>query len=95
MKAIGISSSGRESAYSKTIVKDILVESGIDYEMINLAALNISGCLGCLKCAIDNKCVQKDDFQGVIDKIMEADALVFGGANYYGMLNAIGHANLQ
>jgi len=92
MKAIGISSSGRGAAYSKTIVKEILEESGSDYEMIYLANLNIKGCLGCLKCAPTNRCIQNDDFQSVVDKIYEADALVFGGANYYGMLNAIGHA---
>ena len=92
MKIIGISSSGRKNAYSKRIVIDILEESGIEYEMINLAALDIGGCLGCLKCASNNKCVQKDDFQEVVDKIIDADALVFGGGNYYGMLNAIGHA---
>ena len=92
MKAIGISSTGRKKAYSKIIVKDILEESGLEYEMINLAELNIRGCLGCLKCASNNVCVQNDDFQGVVDKILEADALVFGGGNYYGMLNAIGHA---
>ena len=92
MKAIGISSSGRKAAFSKIIVKDILEVSGVEYEMIHLAALNIKGCLGCLKCAGTNRCVQKDDFQGVIDKIHAADALVFGGGNYYGMLNAIGHA---
>jgi len=91
MKAIGISSSGRKAGYSKIIVKDILEESGIDYEMIHLAELNIKGCLGCLKCASNNRCAQKDDFQGVVDKINEVDALVFGGGNYYGMLNAIGH----
>jgi len=92
MKAIGISSSGRKSAYSKIIVKDILEESGVEYEMIYLAKLNIKGCLGCLKCADDNICVQKDDFQEVINKTIRADALIFGGANYYGTLNAIGHA---
>ena len=92
MKIIGISSSGREASYSKRIVQDILEESGIDYEMIHLAELNIKGCLGCLKCAKNNICVQNDDFNVVVDKIMEADALVFGGPNYYGVLNAIGHA---
>lgn len=91
MKAIGISSSGRKAAYSKIIVEDILEASNVEYEMIHLAALEIKGCLGCLKCAQDNRCVQKDDFQGVVDKINEADALVFGGGNYYGTLNAIGH----
>ena len=92
MKAIGISSSGRKSAYSKIIVKDVLEESRVEYEMIHLAKLNIKGCMGCLRCAENNICVQKDDFQKVIDKIIQADALVFGGANYYGTLNAIGHA---
>jgi len=92
MKAIGISSSGRKSAYSKIIVKDILEASELEYEMIHLAKLNIKGCLGCLKCVGKNKCVQLDDFQEVINKIIQADALVFGGANYYGTLNAIGHA---
>lgn len=92
MQAIGISSSGRKAAYSRIIVRDILEESGVEYELIDLAALNIKGCLGCLKCAGDNRCVQKDDFQGVVDRINGADALVFGGGNYYGMLNAIGHA---
>lgn len=92
MKIIGISSSGRKSSYSKIIVKDILEESCIDYEMFNLAELDIRGCLGCLKCARNNKCVQKDDFQAIVDKIIEADALVFGGPNYYGVLNAIGHS---
>jgi len=92
MKAIGISSSGRKHAYSKMIVRDILDASGVAYEMIHLAGLSIKGCLGCLQCAGDNLCVQKDDFQGVVDKIGPADALVFGGGNYYGTLNAIGHA---
>jgi multimeric flavodoxin WrbA len=92
MRAIGISSSGRKSAYSKIIVKDILEASGVEYEMIHLAKLNIKGCLGCLKCAKDNICVQKDDFQVVMNKVIQADALVFGGANYYGTLNAIGHS---
>ncbi len=92
MKVIGISSSGRKSAYSKIIVNDILKESGVEYEMISLAKLNIKGCLGCLKCAEGNICVQKDDFNKIINKIFEADALVFGGPNYNGTLNAIGHA---
>ena len=92
MKAVGISSSGRKRAYSKKIVTDILEASGVTYEMIHLAELHIKGCMGCLKCAGTGTCVQKDDFQKIVDKIFQADALVFGGGNYYGTLNAIGHA---
>ena len=92
MEAIGISCSGRKSAYSKTIVMDILEESQVEYEMIYLAKLNIKRCLGCLKCAENNICVQTDDFREIINKVIKAEALVFGGPNYNGTLNAIGHA---
>ena len=92
MKVIGISSSGRKGAYSKIILNDMLEESGIEFEMIRLSELNIKGCLGCLKCAKANRCIQEDEFHMVIDKIIAADALVFGGGNYYGTLNAIGHS---
>ena len=92
MKVIGISSSGRKSAYSEMIVKDILDESQLEYEMIYLARLKIKGCLGCLKCTENNVCVQQDDFQEVINKAIKSDVIVFGGPNYYGTLNAIGHA---
>ena len=39
----------------------------------------------------------KDKFEAycartIVDKVTSADALVFGGANYYDTLNAIGHA---
>ena len=71
MNAIGISSSGRKAAYSKIIVKDILEESGVEYEMIHLAKLSIKGCLGCLNCADDNVCIQKDDFQELINKTIQ------------------------
>jgi len=92
MKIIGISSSGRKNSYSKQVVKDIVEASKIDYEMIDISKLKIKGCMGCLQCAKDNACVQEDDFNDVINKINKADALVFGGGNYYGMLNAIGHS---
>jgi multimeric flavodoxin WrbA len=92
MKVIGISSSGRKDSYSTQMIKDLFSEIQGETEIIRLSEKNIHGCLGCLKCAADNVCVQKDDFQQVLKKVMEADALVFAGPNYYGTLNAMGIA---
>jgi len=89
MKVIGISGSGRKNGYSSEIVKDILEEIECETEFISLSGKNINGCIGCLKCASDNICIQKDDFNEIINKVIGADALVFAGPNYYGIVNAL------
>lgn len=89
MKVLAISGSGRTKGYSAMIVKDILKEINHETEFISLSGKNINGCLGCLKCAGDNRCIQKDDFNYIIEKALEADVIVFAGPNYYASLNAI------
>lgn len=92
MKVVGISSSGRKNSYSTRIIQDIFSEIECETELIRLAGKQINGCLGCLQCAKDNVCVQQDDFQDLLDRVIEADALVFAGPNYYNSLNALGLA---
>ncbi|BES63757.1 flavodoxin family protein [Gottschalkiaceae bacterium SANA] len=92
MKVIGISSSGRKNSYSTRLIQDIFSEVEGETELIRLAGKQINGCLGCLQCAKDNICVQQDDFQEVLQRVMDADALVFAGPNYYNSLNALGLA---
>ncbi len=92
MKVLGISGSGRLKGYSSEIIKDMLSEITVDSEFISLFGKRINGCIGCLGCAEDNICVQKDDFQDVLDKVLEADALIFAGPNYYAALNVISSA---
>jgi len=89
MKVIGISGSGRKNGYSTKIVKDMLGEITCETEFFSLAGKSINGCRGCLQCTKDNICVQKDDFQEIINKVIEADAVIFAGPNYYGIVNAI------
>lgn len=89
MKVLGISGSGRRNSYSTEVVQDILGEISCDTEFVPLADKHIKGCLGCLQCAADNVCVQKDDFQEILDQLFEADVVVFAGPNYFGSLNAL------
>jgi multimeric flavodoxin WrbA len=52
-------------------------------ELLDLSSLNIKGgCLGCMECGYENKCVYDgtDDYRLMFeDKIMKADILVFAG----------------
>lgn len=89
MKVLGISGSGRINGYSTKIIKDILGKINHETEFISLSGKKINGCIGCLKCVHDNKCVQNDDFDEILDKVIKADVLIFAGPNYYASLNAI------
>lgn len=64
-----------------------------DIELIELAKYNLHGCQGCGSCQQDYKnftCVQKDEANALLEKIMAADAVVYAtplyGHNYSGQL---------
>lgn len=102
---LGISASGRQSVRDESgrllkgvndhMVKYVLEKTGEEYEYVSLAGKRISGCQACLACAKDNVCIIDDDWAEIRDKMFEADAVVFGAPNYYGTINAHGHAFLE
>jgi len=102
---LGISTSGRHAYRNETgylicgateeLVKYLLAETGLETEYISLNDKVIRGCIGCVECASDNVCVLKDDWAAIRDKMFEAEAVVFGAPNYYGAINALGHAFLE
>ena len=57
-------------------------------EVININEMTIKGgCLGCVKCGYENKCIYTDDVQPVYQgRLMTADAIVFAGAVRYRFL---------
>jgi multimeric flavodoxin WrbA len=72
-----------------------LENTGCDYDLVSLKGKSISGCIACLGCVEDNVCKVKDDLTPLRDKIVAADAYVFGAPNYYSTLNATTHAFLE
>ena len=50
-----------------------------EIETLNIGSLNIKPCLGCFSCwsKTPGKCCIHDDMQGVIDKILWADVVVW------------------
>ncbi|MBU3949795.1 MAG: flavodoxin family protein [Proteobacteria bacterium] len=97
MKILGISGSPRKDETSGVykLVKTVLENTGIEYELISLRGKKIGGCIACLKCAKDNVCKVDDDMSELREKIVHADAYVIGAPNYYSTINAITHAFLE
>jgi len=77
------------------MVEKVARDTGHPYEMVRLAKLNIRPCLGCVKCADTNRCVQNDDMAPLYDKIVAADALIVGPVVYFGKANAFTHTFLE
>ena len=77
------------------MLEKVVRDTGDDYEMIHLARLRINPCIGCVKCADTNRCVQPDDMAPLYDKIATADALVVGFPVHFGHENALTHTFLE
>ena len=97
MKILGISGSPRKESQSGVykLVQTVLENTGVDYELVSLRGKTISGCIACLGCVKDNICKVEDDLAPLREKIVAADAYVFGAPNYYSTLNAATHALLE
>jgi len=102
---LGISTSGRNvkrnesgtltHGLTEEMVRYFLAKTEEPSEFVSLAGKTIRGCTGCCECAKDNVCVLEDDWATIRNKMFEADAIVFGAPNYYGVINSLGHAFLE
>jgi len=68
---------------------------GCETEFVSLAGKTIGPCIACLGCVETNTCVVKDDLSSLRQKIVEADAYVIGGPNYYKNLNGLTHVFME
>ena len=58
-------------------------EQGNEVEKIFLAKKTIRYCMGCGVCNATHKCVQKDDMEEILGKMVEADVLVLATPVYF------------
>lgn len=63
------------------------VEAGHQVEKIRLAEKNIHFCLGCGVCNTTHACVQEDDMADILEKMVQADVLVFATPVYFYAMN--------
>ena len=85
MKVLGISA-GTKNGGNDGMCREALMgakEAGAEVEFINLYDLDLKHCTGCTACvqAIftgkGNMCVLKDDFDWLLDKMFDADGILF------------------
>jgi multimeric flavodoxin WrbA len=92
MKILGICGSphGSNSTTLRLVqaVLDGANASGAEVELVDICKLDIKFCNACQVCFKKGKCVHKDDFQGLYEKILAADGLVWGSPNYFRSVTA-------
>jgi len=88
MRVVTILGSPREGGNTATIlgwVEEELEAIGHAVERIDLASLEIGGCVGCWACdetADEPGCILFDDAQAVFERMIDADAIVFSSPVY-------------
>lgn len=85
-KVLIISSSIRNKSNSEILANEALkgaIDAGYDAELVSLKDKDIRFCKGCLACQKTMKCVINDDVAEIMEKVKNADALVFATPIYY------------
>ena len=85
MTILGLSA-GTLNGANDSLCKEALMaakEAGAEIEFINVMKLDIKHCTGCKACVMGlfsgrgNACVLKDDMQWLIDKMLDADGIIY------------------
>lgn len=81
---LGICGSARKSGNTATLLRAVLTATDMESELVFLSDLTIGFCTGCLSCMKNRgRCIKDDDMSWLLDKMLEAQALVLGSPNYY------------
>lgn len=89
-KILGISC-GRPFGNSELLLREALMgaeETGAEVKMLRLNDFDIKPCKGCLACEMNlmkgksNRCIQKDDFEVVMEQILWSDAIIISAPIY-------------
>lgn len=81
-----ISTSPRKGGNSDTLAHEFergAREAGHETEFVNLCDKSIAFCRGCLTCVGTNRCVIKDDADAIVEKMHDADVVVWATPVYY------------
>ena len=86
-----ISASGRKGGNSDLLCDQFAkgaAEAGHKVAKVRLAEKNVGYCTGCYACQKLGKCVQKDDANELVEKMLSADAIVLATPVYFYSMNA-------
>jgi multimeric flavodoxin WrbA len=91
---IAVNGSPRKTWNTATLLEHALEgakSQGADTELIHLYDLDFKGCTSCFACKLRNgksygKCAIRDELTPVLDRLQNADALIFGSPIYFAMV---------
>ncbi|WDP90283.1 MAG: flavodoxin family protein [Desulfobacter sp.] len=89
MKILCLQGSARKKGNTAQALKwaeEELTAMGHEVENIYLTAKELKGCLGCAACKKKPEevgCVQKDDIPGILEKMVDAQAVIFASPLYF------------
>lgn len=85
-KVVIVSASPRRGGNSEVLATEFAngaKSQGHQVEMIKLRKLNLNYCLACYNCKKKGKCVHNDGMAEILDKMLEADVIVFSTPVYF------------
>ncbi|MDD5703846.1 MAG: flavodoxin family protein [Dehalococcoidales bacterium] len=91
MKVLGLCCSPHKGGSTEMLLNEALkgaLQEGADIELYSVAGKHFELCDGCRSCAKTGFCHLKDDMQELLDKVIEADAIIFGAPIYQYMMPA-------
>ncbi|MBN1359937.1 MAG: flavodoxin family protein [Sedimentisphaerales bacterium] len=91
LTALGISASPRANGNSDLLVREALrgcEEAGAQTEFLRLGDYRIGACTECNTCQKTGVCVLQDDYQGILDRLLEVDRLVFATPVFFMAVSA-------
>ncbi|OGL46630.1 MAG: hypothetical protein A2W05_07025 [Candidatus Schekmanbacteria bacterium RBG_16_38_10] len=87
---LGLCGSGRkENSNTGKLVQEVLKATNAKTELVWLIDLNIGYCTGCMRCAFEGNCWQKDGMTELYKKMIDCQALVIGSPCYYGDVSGL------
>lgn len=85
-KVLIISTSLRSGSNSEILAKECekgAKDAGHEVELVSLKEKNIKFCIGCFTCLSKGVCVLKDDVEEIMEKVKEAEVIVYATPIYY------------
>lgn len=85
-KVLVISTSLRGNSNSEALADEFVrgaQDSGNQVEKVSLRGKTISFCRGCFACLKNGRCAINDDANAIVEKMLDADVLVFASPIYY------------
>jgi multimeric flavodoxin WrbA len=86
MKIMAVAGSPRRGGNSDALLEQAIAgaqSAGATVDLVVLSQLAVQPCTGCERCFADGRCVVRDDYQTLYDKVLEADAVMLASPVHF------------